>query len=84
MPRRRTRADTILTRAAAGDRRTLRIVPFAPALRSHFYRLNEAWLGRYFNMEEIDDRVLSHPVIEILRRGGSILFAALGEEIVGT
>ena len=62
----------------------LRIVPFAPALREHFYRLNEAWLRKYFHVEEIDHRVLSNPEGEILEGGGTILFAVLGEEVVGT
>jgi ribosomal protein S18 acetylase RimI-like enzyme len=79
-----TLVETIITRAAAKDRSALRIVPFSPALRDHFYRLNEAWLRKYFYVEEIDHRVLSNPESEILGRGGTILFAALGEDIVGT
>jgi ribosomal protein S18 acetylase RimI-like enzyme len=76
-------------RAPAQDCSALRIVPFDAALRDHFYRLNEAWLRKYFYVEEIDQRVLSNPESEILERGGSILFAALGEptqgeKIVGT
>jgi ribosomal protein S18 acetylase RimI-like enzyme/DNA-binding MarR family transcriptional regulator len=79
-----TLAADIVTRAAASDRSALRIVPFAPALRMHFYRLNEAWLRKHFYLEEIDHRVLSDPETEILRPGGTILFAMLGEEVVGT
>lgn len=59
-------------------------MPFDPALREHFYRLNEAWLRKYFHVEEIDHRVLSTPETEILQPGGSILFAMLGEDVVGT
>jgi ribosomal protein S18 acetylase RimI-like enzyme len=69
---------------AAGPHSDLRIVPFAPALREHFYRLNEAWLRKYFYVEEIDHRVLSNPEGEILERGGTILFAVLGDEVIGT
>ena len=36
----------------------LRIVPFDPALRSHFGRLNREWLERYFVVEPIDADVL--------------------------
>lgn len=75
---------TIVAHAAANGRAALRIVPFAPELRAHFYRLNEAWLRKYFYVEEIDHRVLSNPEAEILARGGVILFAMLGEEVVGT
>ncbi len=79
-----TLAETIILRSATNDRSALRIVPFSSALRDHFYRLNEAWLRKYFYVEEIDHRVLSNPENEILERGGTILFAALGEDIVGT
>ena len=79
-----TLAGTIVARAAAQDRSALRIVPFDPALREHFYRLNEAWLRKYFYVEEIDHRVLSNPEAEILQSGGAILFAMLGDEVVGT
>lgn len=79
-----TLANAIVARAAAQDRSALRIVPFDPALRGHFYRLNEAWLRKYFYVEEIDHRVLSNPETEILQPGGSILFAMLGDDVVGT
>jgi DNA-binding MarR family transcriptional regulator len=84
-----TLADDIVARAAANDRSAVRIVPFSHALREHFYRLNEAWLRKYFYVEEIDHRVLSNPESEILEPGGTILFAILGdassdENVVGT
>jgi ribosomal protein S18 acetylase RimI-like enzyme len=59
-------------------------VPFSTELREHFFRLNEAWLRKYFYIEEIDRRVLSNPETEILQNGGVILFAMLGDEVVGT
>jgi ribosomal protein S18 acetylase RimI-like enzyme len=76
--------DEVVARGARADRAAVRIVPYAPELAPHFYRLNEAWLRRYFYVEEIDHRVLSNPEPEILARGGSILFAKLGEDVVGT
>lgn len=77
-------AEQIVARAAAHGRDALRIVPFAPALREDFYRLNEAWLRKYFYVEEIDHHVLSNPESEILQPGGEIFFAMLGEDTVGT
>lgn len=77
-------AAGVVAHAAASDRAALRIVPFASHLRAHFYRLNEAWLRKYFYVEEIDHRVLSAPETEILQRGGAILFATLGDDVVGT
>jgi DNA-binding MarR family transcriptional regulator/predicted GNAT family N-acyltransferase len=79
-----TLAAAIVARAAAQGRAALRIVSFEPTLREHFYRLNEAWLRKYFYVEEIDHRVLSNPETEILDGGGAILFAMLGEDVVGT
>lgn len=74
----------VLAQAAQIEREALRIVPFAPDLRDHFYRLNEAWLRRYFYVEEIDHQVLSEPERWILADGGTILFALLDETVVGT
>lgn len=62
----------------------VRIVPFAPELREHFYRLNAEWLAKYFQIEPIDHAVLSEPEKHILDPGGSIIFAMLGDEVVGT
>lgn len=77
-------ADAIVARASAQDASALRVVPFRTDLRDHFYRLNEAWLRKYFYVEEIDHRVLSNPETEILQGGGTILFAMLGEDVIGT
>jgi ribosomal protein S18 acetylase RimI-like enzyme len=60
------------------------IVPYAPALREHFYRLNAQWLERYFRMEDIDRVVLTDPERYVLAPGGAIFFARLGENIIGT
>lgn len=79
-----TLAGAIVERAATQDRSALRIVPFDRALREHFYRLNEAWLRKYFYVEAIDHRVLSNPETEIIERGGTILFAMLGDDVIGT
>ncbi|KFN44132.1 bifunctional helix-turn-helix transcriptional regulator/GNAT family N-acetyltransferase [Arenimonas oryziterrae] len=62
----------------------VRIVPFAPALREHFYRLNAEWLSKYYRIEPIDHAVLSDPEKHILAPGGAIFFAVLGDEVLGT
>lgn len=77
-------AKAILAEHAAIKAAPLDIVPYAPALREHFYRLNAQWLERYFRIEEVDRMVLSDPERYILQPGGAIFFARLGEEIVGT
>ena len=62
----------------------VRIVPWSDELKPHFYRLNAEWLAKYFQIEPIDHAVLSEPEKHILGPGGSILFAMLGDEVVGT
>ncbi len=60
------------------------IVPYEPAYRDDFKRLNVEWLEKFFYVEEIDDRVLSDPETHILKSGGFIFFALIGRDVVGT
>ncbi len=62
----------------------LRIVSYRPAYKKHFRRLNEEWLKAHFTVEPGEQRVLSDPNGRIVRRGGFLFFALLGEEVVGT
>lgn len=62
----------------------LRIFTFHPRYREDFKRLNFAWLTRYFKVEPVDERVLGNPEAEILAGGGQILFAMIGDVVVGT
>ena len=77
-------ADAILARCAERDRTAVRIVPFEPGLREHFYRLNADWLRRWFYLEAIDHAVLSEPEREILEPGGAIFFVLVHDEVAGT
>lgn len=74
----------VARRARLRDQDAVRIVSFAPDLRAHFYRLNAEWLARYYKIEPIDHAVLSEPEKHILEPGGRILFALVGEDVVGT
>lgn len=76
--------DEIAARTLEIQREGVRVEPFRPQLREHFYRLNADWLRKYFYIEEIDHQVLSHPEEEILAPGGEIFFALLGDEVIGT
>lgn len=49
-----------------------------------FKNLNIEWLETYFVVEEIDERVLSHPQTEILDKGGFIFMAQMEGKTVGT
>ena len=76
--------QAILAEHAAIKASPVEIVPYAPALREHFYRLNAQWLERYFRIEDIDRAVMADPERYILQPGGAIFFARLGEDIIGT
>ena len=48
-----------------------------------FRELNEAWIARYFRVEEQDRIQLGDPENHILRTGGQIVMAVAGEERIG-
>jgi DNA-binding MarR family transcriptional regulator/predicted GNAT family acetyltransferase len=60
------------------------ILDYEPRYKAAFKRLNLEWLERYFEVEPVDERILSDPQGQVLKRGGKILFARLDGEIVGT
>jgi ribosomal protein S18 acetylase RimI-like enzyme len=60
------------------------IFPYSPELKSYFESINKAWVSRYFTLEPFDIDQLEHPETTILAKGGAILFAKMGDEIVGT
>ena len=57
----------------------IRIVPFAPEFRQAFKELNEAWIKKYFEIEEEDTLTLQQPE-KIINQGGFI-FIALKENV---
>ncbi|MDF2189404.1 GNAT family N-acetyltransferase [Paraflavitalea sp. CAU 1676] len=61
----------------------LQIVPYIAAHREAFRQLNEAWITRYFRLEEADRRVLNDPEGYILNKGGHIFMALWQGEPVG-
>lgn len=77
-------AAAVLARCREARAAAVRIVPFAPGLRAHFYRLNAEWLSRHYSIEPIDHAVLSEPERSVLDPGGAIFFALLDDEPVGT
>lgn len=74
----------ILVRHAALMQSKVEIVPFEPRLREHFYALNAAWLKKHFVIEPIDEQVLRDPERGVLKAGGAIFFALLGDLVIGT
>lgn len=60
----------------------IQIVDFTPAFRQAFQDLNEAWINKYFELEEDDIQTLIHPE-KIIQNGGFIFVALKNEEAVG-
>ena len=65
------------------DDAAVTIVPYEARYHDAFRRLNEAWISRYFRIEEPDTRVLESPQEEILDKGGHILVALRDGEPIG-
>lgn len=62
----------------------VQIIDFQATYKEDFKRLNVAWIQRYFKLEPSDLIQLERPQEYILDKGGWILLAQLGDEIVGT
>jgi len=62
----------------------IEILEYRAAFKKHFQELNHSWLREHFTVEPEDEKLLSDPRGRIVNRGGAVLFAAAGEEIVGT
>jgi len=59
------------------------IVEFRAKYRAAFREINREWLEKYFVVEPYDKIVLDDPQGQIIQRGGVVLFAKLGKDIVG-
>lgn len=62
--------------------RDIRIVPYEEQYKSYFRAFNEAWITRYFELEDIDRRLFADPWEHIIRPGGEI-FTALVDGVPG-
>ena len=60
------------------------IIPFEEKYAADFLKLNIEWLQEYFEVEPYDEYQLSHPLQEIIDKGGYIFFAKEDHKIVGT
>lgn len=62
---------------------TIHVRPFQNGDEAAFRELNEAWIAKYFAIEEADRIVLEDPVGNILAVGGHIFMAVSDEVPVG-
>ena len=57
---------------------------YTPADAAVFKALNIEWLETYFEVEEIDKKVLGNPQKYIIDRGGHVFVATLNNQTIGT
>nr|WP_299389233.1 GNAT family N-acetyltransferase [Allomuricauda sp.] len=62
---------------------TVKIVAYADQYAEAFRALNEEWIHKYFEMEEMDRISLHHPKEYILDKGGYIAVALFNDKAVG-
>ena len=63
---------------------TVEIVEYKPEYKIHYKDLNYEWLEKYFEIESIDEKILSDPEKEILEKNGFIFFALVDGKAIGT
>ena len=59
------------------------IVEYQPQYKEYFKSLNYAWIHKYFELEDLDEQMLTNPE-KIISDGGKILFAKINNQVVGT
>ena len=68
---------------SAASMKSMEIVDYRPDLAGAFKALNEAWITTLFALEPKDLEVLDDPKGRIIDKGGHLIFAEDGGEIVG-
>ena len=62
----------------------IRIVDYRPEHQPYFEKFNRAWIEEMFEMESMDEWVLTNPGKAILEPGGAILMAEYDGIVAGT
>ena len=62
----------------------IKIVDYRPEHQSYFEKFNRAWIEELFEMEPVDEWVLTNPEKAILEPGGVILMAEYNGAVAGT
>lgn len=61
----------------------IQLRPFQPGDAEAFRQLNEAWISKYFGLEEADNKILGDPEGYVLAQGGHIFFAVADNKPIG-
>ena len=62
----------------------IRIIDYRPEHQPRFESLNRQWIEEMFDMEPLDEWVLTQPDKAILKKGGAILMAEYNGVLAGT
>ena len=62
----------------------IRILDYEPRHQKWFEKFNRDWIEKYFEMEPIDEFVLTNPEEALLKPGGAVLMAEYEGEMAGT
>ena len=62
----------------------IKIVDYKPRHQPYFEKFNRAWIEELFEMESLDEWVLTNPEQAILEPGGAILMAEYDGVVAGT
>src|SRR5205085_11821813 len=68
----------------AKQNHAINIIDYDSQYKDIFRDLNYEWLNKYFEVEDMDKKLLSDPENQIIKRGGHIFFAEHNDEILGT
>jgi len=63
---------------------SIKIVEYQPTHQPYFEKFNRAWIEKIFEMEPVDEWVLTNPDKAILEPGGAILMAEYDNVVAGT
>ncbi len=74
----------IMEKSKERKKKDVHILEYKPKYKSIFKTLNYEWINKYFKVENADEKILNDPENQIIKRGGEIFFAEIGNEIIGT
>lgn len=60
------------------------VIDYGPGHQPYFEKLNRQWIEEWFEMEPVDEWVLTNPDKAILDQGGAILMALYDGQVAGT
>ncbi|GGG65437.1 GNAT family N-acetyltransferase [Edaphobacter dinghuensis] len=75
--------DNALRENASMPAGTIQMRPFKLSDAAAFRALNEAWIDKYFGLEEPDRELLGNPIGHIIEPGGFIYMACIDGRAVG-